>query len=113
MFRQKTRQRTDNLDDMESVPTPEGSIEVQILTSVDFERMTEKLRALDKPYRGILQLKYFEEKLIDGVRYFTFEAEGENKGNRLLWERNGIRFYLTSTIALDELFLVAQSISLP
>jgi len=46
---------------MESVPTPEGSIEVQILTSVDFERMTEKLRALDKPYRGILQLKYFAE----------------------------------------------------
>jgi len=103
---------------------PEGFMEIVVLEDVEGEVVNIIYRSESKrislvyasAYASLSvdnEELYFEEKLIDGVRYFTFEAESENKGNRLLWERNGIRFYLTSTIALDELFLVAQSISLP
>jgi len=61
LFRQKTRHATDNLDDIESIPSPEESIEVMISSSDDFQKLTERLSALDEPHRSILQLKYFSE----------------------------------------------------
>ncbi|MCL2747986.1 MAG: sigma-70 family RNA polymerase sigma factor [Oscillospiraceae bacterium] len=61
LFRQKTRNSTENLDDYQSMPSPEESVEVQIATSEDFERLTSSLTCLNESYRSILQLKYFAE----------------------------------------------------
>jgi len=61
LLRHKIRHKSENIDDMISIPSSEDSVEVTISTSEDFERLTEHLQRLNESYRSVLQLKYFSD----------------------------------------------------
>jgi len=61
IMRQMTRNTTENIDDIESIPSPEDPVEIQISTSEDYRRLTDLIRCLNESHRSILQLKYFAE----------------------------------------------------
>ena len=61
LARQRKRNKTENLDDISAAPTPKEPVEVQVLTSEDFDKMTECVSRLDEPHRVILRIKYYFE----------------------------------------------------
>jgi len=61
LLRKKTRDKTEPLDDIESMPSPAESVEVLMSKSVDFERLADKLSCMEETHRTILQLKYYAE----------------------------------------------------
>jgi len=61
LFRQKTRNITENLDDIEFMPSKEESVELQISTSEEYEKLIQLISDLKEPYRSIMHLKYFAE----------------------------------------------------
>ena len=59
LLRKRDQDKTESLDDMESIPSPEEPVELQVLTAEDFERLTKCINALDEPYKSIMQMKHF------------------------------------------------------
>ena len=52
----------------------------------------------------------YEERTVDGLHIYIFAPEDGDKGKRVVWEKEGIRFSLASTISIDELLLMAKSV---
>jgi RNA polymerase sigma-70 factor (ECF subfamily) len=61
LYRQKTRKMSNSLDEIEDIPSPEKSVEVQILNSEDFNRLIECIKSMEEHHRSILQMKYYLE----------------------------------------------------
>ena len=61
ILEQRQRQVAESLDVMESIPSPDESVEIQIETAEDYQRLRECLKSLAEPHRIVLQMKYFSE----------------------------------------------------
>jgi len=52
----------------------------------------------------------YEIRHIDGIDYHIFTAVDTDKDNSILWESNGQRYDILSTIPIDELLRIAFSV---
>jgi hypothetical protein len=53
----------------------------------------------------------YSTQTIDGVTYYLFEAVGEGEDNSIIWELDGYRFVISSTIPLTDVQKMATSLS--
>lgn len=53
----------------------------------------------------------YEAISINGVEYHMFVADYDNDENTVLWDNLGQRYFVTSTISMDELMKMALSVS--
>ena len=53
----------------------------------------------------------YEERSVGGRSFYIFAAQSEDKYNIVLWEAEGARFTLSSTIGMDDLLRVALSVA--
>lgn len=101
---------------------PEGFVEADVFEDVEGEMVTIFYRSeseslflvyapADSPMAVNNEGVEYGEIEIDKVIYFYFESVTEYADNQIVWENAGIRFAVMSTISIDELFLVARSIS--
>jgi len=101
---------------------PEGFAEAYALEDADLEMVTimyrsgpERISLVYAPIDAALSVDNEEldytELLVDGILFHVFQSASGDKGNRLMWEEGSVRFYLTSTTPIDELILMAQSVS--
>lgn len=55
--------------------------------------------------------RVYETRNVEGVEYHIFAAEGSKSENIIVWDNQGQRYIVISTISIDELLKMALSVS--
>jgi len=99
---------------------PEGFFEKDVFESVGmasimYTNEEETISLILMPADASLSVDnenmVYTEITVDEVHFYLFESEDDTGDNILVWNSEGVRFSLVSTITIDNLLLMAQSLS--
>jgi hypothetical protein len=99
---------------------PEGFAEIEIhegiaLVTVVYQRETARIFLNYARADGALSVdnegREYREQTVGQTLFYIFESLHDGGDNIVVWETEGVRFSLTSTLPVSELLLMAQSVS--